>query len=175
MSLKADRNTRLSKSVFSSCGRTGSCQLRACAHPSNCRHSISGTQNMHASTARDAFQAQPDQRAQPRFTVALPALASCGSRRFSISIVNIAAEGAMIESWSVLLDRARLLISCGTTDVMATVVWQGSDRLFGVRFDRSLTLREISEQISRSSALQNRREQKQGQRRGPAEVSLERD
>ena len=116
------------------------------------------TDRMNSFSPRHAFLQHQDQRAQPRFTVALPALALFGSRRLLISIVNIATDGAMIESGAVLPNHARLAISCGTVNVTATIVWQGADGQFGLRFNRSLTDRDVNEQIGRSAALNSRRE-----------------
>lgn len=115
---------------------------------------------MNALTARQVFRTLRDQRGRPRFFVALPALASLGNTRFSISIINIAADGAMIETRTFVPDHARLMISCGTVDVEATVVWRGTSREFGLRFERSLARWEVDEQIARSVALNSRRKQR---------------
>lgn len=115
---------------------------------------------MNSLSARNAFQQHRDQRAQPRFTVALPALALFDRRTMLISIINIATDGAMIETGAVLPNDACIVISCGTVNVAATIVWQGLGGQFGVRFDRNLTDRDVNEQIARSDALNSRRERR---------------
>lgn len=101
-----------------------------------------------------------DQRSQFRIRVALPALASVDGTRIAISIVNIAAQGAMIETATILDKGGRLNISCGTIAVLAFVVWREPERKYGLRFARPLTEREVEEQVARSSAVSSRRDRR---------------
>lgn len=103
---------------------------------------------------------QKEQRSQSRIRVALPALASVGGTRISISIVNIAVQGAMIETATILEEGARLNICCGTIGAMAVVVWRRGDLQYGLRFAQRLTDREVEEQVARSIALRSRRDRR---------------
>lgn len=115
---------------------------------------------MNVVSQGDFVERQREQRSQFRIRVALPALALAGGIKISISIVNIAVQGAMIETSIILKEGARLAISCGTVSVMAIVVWRGPDRQYGLRFERPLTKREVEEQIARSSAVSSRRDRR---------------
>ena len=96
---------------------------------------------------------QKEQRSQFRIRVALPALASAGEIKISVSIVDIAMQGAMIETGTILQEGARLAVSGGTVNVIAVVVWRGRSRQYGLRFERPLAQREVKEQMVRSSAV----------------------
>lgn len=81
-----------------------------------------------------------------------------------ISLVNISATGAMIETATLLRKGVRLTISCGTVNVLADVIWRGPNREYGVRFERPLKEREVAEQVARSHAVMARRHQARARR-----------
>ena len=118
---------------------------------------------MNLIASRDVFQHSRDQRAQPRFMVALKALMFFGGTKYPVNIVNIAADGAMIESSAALLLGAQMVVTCGTINVAARVIRLCSSRQFGIRFARSLSASKLEEQISRSFAISSRREKRMEQ------------
>lgn len=96
---------------------------------------------------------QKEQRRRSRIRVALPALAFVGGTKRIINIVNLALEGAMIESAVVLEGGDKIEVMCGTISVDAVVIWRGPNCQYGLRFQCALTEREVREQIARSSAI----------------------
>lgn len=98
-----------------------------------------------------------EQRGQERFAVVLPATAVVGGAYYRVRVINVALGGAMFETSALMPVRSKLIFRCGTVAASATVEWQ-SGGCVGVRFDRLLHDREVTEQRSRSAAVAARSE-----------------
>lgn len=118
-----------------------------------------GGQALTACVAAEVFRRSIEQRLEMRFVVALPATAAISGKDYSVRVLNVASGGAMFEISVPLAVRSRLIFRCGTITVSAIVAWQKGS-CTGVRFDRLLADRDVTEQISRSSAVAARRELK---------------
>lgn len=99
-----------------------------------------------------AFQDDPDRRTSDRFPVAVPASVLFGNLIYCARLINIAQNGAKIETSAPLELRSRLELRVGTVSVRAAVVWLKSD-CAGVNFGTALTDCQVAEQVSRSHAL----------------------
>lgn len=107
-----------------------------------------------------ALRSSHDQRAQTRFSVALPAIAMANGSRCSVSIMNITNDGAMIKMAADLPVGAALALLRGTVSVAAKVIWQQPGGTSGIKFDPPISDSELNEQLSRSSAVEMRRARK---------------
>jgi hypothetical protein len=105
----------------------------------------------------EAFQTFTEQRCEMRFAVALPATAVIRGKDYSVRVLNVALSGAMFETSAPLAARSKLIFRCGTITASATVAWQAGG-CAGVWFDRLLSKRDLTDQLSRSSAVDTRRE-----------------
>jgi hypothetical protein len=97
-----------------------------------------------------------DRRRSERFPVALPASVCLGAAKHTAKLINIVSGGAMLETRVELDVSAALVVSCGTINARATVVWTEGDRA-GVKFVHPLSEAEVNEQVSRCAALESRR------------------
>ena len=118
-----------------------------------------GGHALTATVSNEMFRRPTEKREGMRFDVALPATAMIMGKDYSVRVLNVALGGAMFETSAPLAARSRLIFRCGTIRADATVAWQ-SGGCTGVRFDRLLSVRDVAEQLSRSSAVAARRELK---------------
>ena len=114
---------------------------------------------MSAIYSAEVFRRAAEQRSERRFAVALPATAVIIGKSYTVRVLNVASGEAMFETSAPLAVGSRLLFKCGTIDVSATVIWQAGSST-GVSFNRPVSHRDVTEQLSRSLALAARRERK---------------
>lgn len=109
-----------------------------------------------ASRAEESVPKEKVQRAWPRAYVSLPVLVESFGGKFSAHIRDISPGGAMIETIAPLKRGAALILSCGTIQAKAVVVWETGGR-FGLKFYSLVSETEIAQQLVRSNAAQDRR------------------
>ena len=114
---------------------------------------------MTAKISDGVFRCPTEKREGMRFAVTLPATAMIMGKDYSVRVLNVALGGVMFETCAPLAARSRLIFRCGAIRADATVTWQ-SGGCTGVKFDRLLSVRDVAEQLSRSSAVAARRELK---------------
>jgi hypothetical protein len=102
-----------------------------------------------------------EQRAGTRAGVALPILIDLGRTRYSALLHNISLNGAKIESSAPLLEHSKIEFHCGSICGTGFVLWQAGS-MFGIKFSLPISDQQLSEQVSRSDALSNRREIRAG-------------
>jgi hypothetical protein len=103
-----------------------------------------------------------DQRAKIRCPVGIPALALSDGTKSPISILNITADGAMIDTTKMFEPGSALVVQCGTMCATAKVVWQRPDRKAGLKFLTSLSEAQVEEQIARNAAISSFRARRTG-------------
>lgn len=104
-------------------------------------------------TASNLCSKQPrEQRGETRFPVAVPATAVMGGKNYSVRVVNVARGGAKFETSAQIAIGSKLTFRCGTIATGATAVWQ-SGACTGVSFDRPISTRDVTDQLSRTSAV----------------------
>ena len=98
-----------------------------------------------------------ESRGKQRHPVTLPAIAIIGLKSHSVRVMNLTAQGAMLQTTGPLATGFRITLRCGAITADACVAWTAGDRI-GVSFDRPLPEGELTEQLSRSSAISTRRD-----------------
>ena len=98
-----------------------------------------------------------DQRTGTRAGVALPILIDLGRTRHSALLHNISRNGAKIETGAPLLEHSQIEFHCGSICTTGFVLWQAGS-VFGIKFSLPISDQQLSEQVSRSHAVANRRE-----------------
>ena len=96
-----------------------------------------------------------ERRAARRASVSLPVLIRASGRQHTARLHNLSCTGAMVETCAGLARGARLVLSCGTIEADATVVW-GAERTFGIRFTAPVRDIVVQQQVSRSEAASGR-------------------
>lgn len=112
------------------------------------------------STAAWALDRRWDRRASERFSVVVPATLRTETQDYTAKILDIVHGGAMLEISAPFEVNSRVLLRCGTVAVHAIVVWSKAGRI-GINFETPLTDAQVSEQVSRTTALAARRGLKQ--------------
>ena len=92
----------------------------------------------------------------PRAAVSLPVLISASGRRLAAKLHNLSRGGALVEAGAALSQGSRVVLSCGTIETDATVVWT-ADRTFGIRFAAPVNDAVVQQQLARSEAMSSRR------------------
>ena len=102
-------------------------------------------------------QADPfaDRRAYPRVTVALPAFLQANGGRHFVQILDLSAGGAKLNCSLSLAVGTTVMLDCGTLARTAVVRWQHGE-IMGICFDSELDARDVSDLVSRSTALEAR-------------------
>ena len=98
-----------------------------------------------------------EQRAEARAEVALPILIDLGRTRYSALLHNISLTGAMIETTAPLAIHSKIEFHCGSIYTTGYVLRQAGS-IFGIKFSGPISDRQLSEQVSRSEGVTNRRE-----------------
>lgn len=99
------------------------------------------------------------QRKHQRSALALPAIVKVGGQEYGARILNIAAEGAMIQCSAYFRPGASFFLRCGSITAESVIVW-GENGRYGINFRLPLTERQLMEQLSRSKALDFRKRSK---------------
>lgn len=107
---------------------------------------------MTANSAARRVESAVEKRGQERFALALPATAVVRGENYRVRVINVALGGAMFETSALMAVRSKIMFRCGTIAANATVKWQ-SGSCVGVRFDRLLSERDVTEQRLRSGAV----------------------
>jgi hypothetical protein len=103
----------------------------------------------------------PTQRKTRRASMSLPALILLFGQRHSAQLHNLSCGGAMIQSTAPVRTRDQIVLSCGTIEARGGVIWV-RDGCFGVEFHKPIEEDQILRQLSRSVAILNRRELRDG-------------
>lgn len=98
-----------------------------------------------------------EQRAGTRAEVALPILIVLGRTRYSALLHNISVTGAMVETTAPLVIHSKIEFHCGSICTTGYVLRQAGS-VFGIKFSQPISDRQLSEQVSRSEGVTNRRE-----------------
>lgn len=93
-----------------------------------------------------------EQRKDGRTVIGLPATIRAGDADYSSRLLNLSAQGAMLETSAPVQNRAVVTLRCGSIFAKATVAWTKGQRA-GIRFSSPLSDRDIEEQAARSAAL----------------------
>lgn len=101
-----------------------------------------------------------ERRRAERAAVSLPVLIHAGGRQHIAKLLNLSSTGAMVETGAPLACGGRLVLSCGTIEADATVVWNGQ-RTFGIRFLAPVRDAVVEQQLCRSQAAAGRLPQQQ--------------
>lgn len=107
-----------------------------------------------ASIFADQGRAAERRRAQ-RAAVSLPVLIHSGGRQHVARLLDLSCSGAKVETAASLACGAQLVLSCGTIEADAAVVW-GNLRTFGIRFLAPVRDTVVTQQICRSQAAAGR-------------------
>lgn len=99
--------------------------------------------------------APSERREARRAPVSLPVLIRSAGRQHTARLHNLSCCGAMVESAAAPARGARLVLSCGTIEADATVVWT-EERTFGIRFAAPVRDAVVQQQVSRSEAVNGR-------------------
>jgi hypothetical protein len=92
-----------------------------------------------------------ERRAAERSPVSLPVLIHAGGRQHVAKLHNLSLTGALLETAAELTRGARLVLSCGTIEADATIVWAGRGS-FGIRFAAPVRESVLEQQVKRSQA-----------------------
>lgn len=111
------------------------------------------------STADGASDGHGERRGSERVAVVVPATIQLDTRDYTAKILNVVHEGAMLETSAPVEVDSRLVLRCGTVAANAVVVWTDAGRI-GINFETPLSHAQVSEQLSRSTALSARRASK---------------
>jgi hypothetical protein len=95
---------------------------------------------------------EADRRAFPRVPVALPAFLMVDGLRHHIRLLDLSAGGAKLDHSGILPVGTAVELDCGTLRCAAVVRWCNAGAI-GIRFDRELTEREVTNLSERSVAL----------------------
>ena len=93
-----------------------------------------------------------ERRTEPRVPVSLPVLVNLSGCQRTAKLHNLSRGGAMVETAAALARGSRLVLSCGTIEANATVVWHDG-QTFGLRFAAPVNDAVIRQQIDRSQAM----------------------
>lgn len=107
-----------------------------------------------ASTFANPARAAERRRAE-RAAVSLPVLIHCSGRQHVARLLNLSCSGAMVETAASLDCGAQLVLSCGTIESDAAVVWCNRQS-FGIRFLAPVRDTVVEQQICRSRAAAGR-------------------
>ena len=111
---------------------------------------------MSISYRNSAVPATILRREHDRSPVALPAIVTLGGNEYSARILNLAPGGALIECAASFPPAATFLVRCGSIAADSVVVWQQNGR-YGVNFRLPLSEEQVKEQLSRNSAISDRK------------------
>jgi hypothetical protein len=111
---------------------------------------------MSLAAERMDVQFATERRRGSRFSVALPVILHCEGKKYAATVSNLSSDGAMVRSTLQGRVGTAVVISCGTTEVAATVTWSGAAHA-GLTFTRSLSDAELAEHLARSQAIAARR------------------
>jgi hypothetical protein len=98
-----------------------------------------------------------EQRGGARADVALPILIDLGRTRYSALLHNLSITGAMVETRAPLVIHSKIEFHCGSICTTGYVLRQAGS-IFGIKFSQPISDRQLSEQVSRSKGVTNRRE-----------------
>jgi PilZ domain len=97
-----------------------------------------------------------ERRTAPRISVSLPVLINASGSQHAAQLRNISNGGALLEGRTIPERGTRIILSCGTIEADATVVWNGVSA-FGLRFTTAVTDTVVDQQVARSEAMASRR------------------
>ena len=107
-----------------------------------------------ASIFANQMRAAERRRAQ-RTAVSLPVLIHSGGRQHVARLLDLSCSGARVETAASFACGAQLVLSCGTIEADATVVWC-DQQSFGIRFLAPVQGTVIAQQVCRSQAAAGR-------------------
>jgi hypothetical protein len=96
-----------------------------------------------------------ERRAAERTSVSLPVLIHAGGRQHVAKVHNLSLTGALLETAADLPRGASVVLSCGTIEANATIVW-ASHGSFGIRFAAPVRETVLEQQVKRSQAASAR-------------------
>lgn len=97
-----------------------------------------------------------ERRTAARISVSLPVLINASGAQHAAQLRNISRGGALLEARKVPDLGTPIVLSCGTIEADATVVWNGSSA-FGLRFNAPVNDVVVDQQVARSEAMASRR------------------
>lgn len=113
---------------------------------------------MFAQETRSAMTSSVDKRAAPRVTVSVPAMIELKGQHFNAVVRDIALRGVLVDTAAPLYAGAELTLRCGRIESEAVVVWHKC-RHYGLRFRQLLEAADLTQQLTRTAAIQSRRAQ----------------
>jgi len=97
-----------------------------------------------------------ERRTAPRTSVSLPVLINASGSQHAAQLRNISRGGALLEGRIVPDRGTRIVLSCGTIETDAIVVWNDA-MAFGLRFNAPVNDTVVDQQVARSEAMASRR------------------
>lgn len=135
--------------------------IHQCSQMSAAAHANRGNSMYSKMQLEDSLDHRASEsRAEERTTIALPILIDFSGSLQGALLRNLSSDGAMIETSAPLGVRAKIKFLCGTIDTDCTVLWR-NDHTFGIKFRSPISKRQLGEQLSRSEAITQRRDQRE--------------